>query len=504
MSKKKLDNLFQEKFTDFKELPDERVWERIEASLDKKKNDRKVIPIWWKLGGVAAALAIGIFIINPFEKELDASSISNVENEGKKGSTNQNDINEEVIVDKDSKHPFTEKEQEEKINSKNTNRFNSLPNQQNALGNNSSKKNKEYAIKPELIKQKKANQTHHVTPKNTSNNAIATSSEADKVSSKKESDLIDNMLQNTTVVQSENTSSLKNKVEGNSPVETKIPEENAIVEGKEDNTTKKSIFDEINEEEETVVAEKSSGKWSAGPTVAPVYFDAIGGGSPVNSVFESNSKSGDTKLSYGLAVTYELSNKLSIRSGIHRVDYSYNTNDIEFTSSVNASSNPQFANVDYSAASENLVINGNNSQAERANSFTKQDAFDVLSNKSPSREGFMTQQFGYVEVPLELNYALINNRFGVNVIGGVSSLFLINNSISVVSGDLSTEIGEANNINSVNFSTNVGLGFNYKFTPKIKLNIEPVFKYQLNTFSDTSGSFRPYSIGIYSGLNFRF
>ena len=39
---------------------------------------------------------------------------------------------------------------------------------------------------------------------------------------------------------------------------------------------------------------------------------------------------------------------------------------------------------------------------------------------------------------------------------------------------------------------------------KVQLNIEPVFKYQLNTFSDTAGNFQPFTIGIYSGLNFKF
>ena len=64
--------------------------------------------------------------------------------------------------------------------------------------------------------------------------------------------------------------------------------------------------------------------------------------------------------------------------------------------------------------------------------------------------------------------------------------------------------GEANNINSVNFSTNLGLGLDYKFTPKLKFNVEPVFKYQLNTFSNTSGSFNPYSLGVYSGFTLKF
>lgn len=69
MSKDNLDKLFQEKFKDFGELPDDKVWQRLEASLDEKKKNRKVIPIWWKLGGIAAALALLFFVINPFEKE---------------------------------------------------------------------------------------------------------------------------------------------------------------------------------------------------------------------------------------------------------------------------------------------------------------------------------------------------------------------------------------------------------------------------------------------------
>jgi hypothetical protein len=72
------------------------------------------------------------------------------------------------------------------------------------------------------------------------------------------------------------------------------------------------------------------------------------------------------------------------------------------------------------------------------------------------------------------------------------------------SDNLVTEMGEANNVNSLNFSANVGMGLNYEFAPKLQLNIEPVLKYQLNTFSKTAGDFRPYSIGVYSGITFKF
>jgi hypothetical protein len=127
-----------------------------------------------------------------------------------------------------------------------------------------------------------------------------------------------------------------------------------------------------------------------------------------------------------------------------------------------------------------------------------------VTGKNPTRLGTMGQQMGYLEVPLELNYALLNRKFGVNIIGGVSSLFLTDNSVVLESSGQTTEFGEANNINSVNFSTNLGLGLDYKFTPKLKFNVEPVFKYQLNTFSNTSGNFNPYSLGVYSGFTFKF
>jgi hypothetical protein len=116
----------------------------------------------------------------------------------------------------------------------------------------------------------------------------------------------------------------------------------------------------------------------------------------------------------------------------------------------------------------------------------------------------MAQQLGYLEVPVEVSYALVNNKFGVHVIGGVSSLFLVDNDVDLTSGNLTTQIGEANNVNDLNFSANFGIGLGYQFSQRLKLNVEPVFKYQLNTFSNVDGTFNPYTIGVYSGISFKF
>jgi len=120
-----------------------------------------------------------------------------------------------------------------------------------------------------------------------------------------------------------------------------------------------------------------------------------------------------------------------------------------------------------------------------------------------STPGEINQQFGYIEVPIELEYALIDKNFGLTIIGGGSSLFLDNNRVQLVSGEVKTDLGKATNINSTSFSTNIGLGMDYKLTDKFSINVEPIFKYQINTF-DKVNNVQPVNFGVYSGLSFKF
>jgi hypothetical protein len=70
MNKKKhIDELFKEQLQNFEATPSPDVWNNIQAKMKKEEDDRKVIPIWWKLGGVAAALALLLalnFVFKPF------------------------------------------------------------------------------------------------------------------------------------------------------------------------------------------------------------------------------------------------------------------------------------------------------------------------------------------------------------------------------------------------------------------------------------------------------
>eukprot|EP01013_Petalomonas_cantuscygni_P015611 TRINITY_DN3248_c0_g1_i1.p1 TRINITY_DN3248_c0_g1~~TRINITY_DN3248_c0_g1_i1.p1 ORF type:complete len:509 (+),score=-25.76 TRINITY_DN3248_c0_g1_i1:1089-2615(+) len=508
MQKKNIDELFRDKLSDFKQTPDNKVWRAIDASLDKRKKKR-VIPLWWSLGGVAAALLIGLLVFNPFSEEYKTNEILvDTDSESESVKDSQATSDNEIFIDSINNTTNAIVEQNT-VNEDHGNVDNSiLPSHQKEANKitvstrNDSKKNLETLLTEDAIAKNNKNSSEDSIQNQ--NGLIAENITTDG--------LVKNDSKNTSTDNIDSNINTNNKNNTETAIAsnpTTKGAENAIVESTstEENTedplaNKKSIFEEIDKQEELKKEKVAQNRWSAGPNVAPVYFNALGEGSPVNSIFTPNTKSGNVNMSYGVSVAYAVSKKLTIRSGINKVDYGYDTEDVAFSSSSSfASGNGQLATIDYAETSNTLTISSKIVPSDKYS--TVNTAQDVTA-KSASKEGFMSQQLGYLELPVELNYALIDKKFGVNIIGGVSSLFLIDNAVSLTSGDLTTEIGEANNINDLNFSANMGLGLNYNFSQKVRFNVEPIFKYQLNTFSDVNGTFRPYSVGVYSGLTFKF
>jgi hypothetical protein len=103
-----------------------------------------------------------------------------------------------------------------------------------------------------------------------------------------------------------------------------------------------------------------------------------------------------------------------------------------------------------------------------------------------------------------MSYKLLNKKFGIEIIGGMSTLFLQQNEVKLQTEGMEMNIGKANNLNNIHFSSNVGLGFKYDFLKAFQANFQPMFKYQINTFSENSGSFKPYVIGLYTGISYHF
>ncbi|GGG36162.1 outer membrane beta-barrel protein [Bizionia arctica] len=298
----------------------------------------------------------------------------------------------------------------------------------------------------------------------------------------------DKQLQELNNRTAENTIAEKENTDAN--IEETIEEElNKI-----DLTIEEAIAanqDLIEEEKDEII-----NRWQVYANIAPVYYNSMGKGSQIDAQFDNNSKTGEVNTSYGVNVSYNVNKKLSIRTGLSSLNLSYDTNDVMLYQSIASTGSAPSAlrNIDLSEGNETLT----------AISAENLSVAQIDNSLSPNSNAAISQRISYFEIPMELNYRIGNNKVGLNLIAGFSSFILDGNEVYSELKDEKTYIGEANNINSMSFSTNFGLGFDYKFSEKVKFNLEPTFKYQLNAFENTSGSFNPYIIGIYTGLSYKF
>lgn len=531
--KKNIDRLFQEKFKDFEVVPDEIIWEKIKARQKKDKRRLLLLPFWYKVAGVAALIALIFGISNTSFNNNEQQDNILTDSDTQKVIEENSDENfktssDEIIV-------TSEKEKESNTSDKKLK--NTKPDQDNEKG-------KHNYVDPFIIKEDAVVKTSENTPSQTKEEDRFASSPTNPINKNTVPPIVNNNLTNqtsapqkddiaitqektkgttTTISDSKNKSSEPEKnqsifaipndknnkntsivAENNtnkSDTETEVstPEENS---GNLNKDGKKSIFDVVNKEkEEEEIAEKAlRKKWDISPNVAPVYYNAIGSGSSIDSQFSDNNKNGQINMSYGLKVSYAINERFSVRSGVNKVDLSYNTEGIGFAPS---SVGQNLENIDYNTTASAIIISDiqspTNSSVSNSDVEITRNAVDRTQN-----QGLLNHSIGYIEVPLEMEYALIDKKFGINMIGGISTLFLQDNEVSIEAGDFETPIGATNNLNEVSFSGNIGLGVDYKISDKLEVNLEPIFKYQFNALNESTDSFRPYYFGVYTGISIKF
>ena len=136
---------------------------------------------------------------------------------------------------------------------------------------------------------------------------------------------------------------------------------------------------------------------------------------------------------------------------------------------------------------------------------TPEALLDNNFNRQGNAAEGIEQHLDYLELPFNLRYTVIDRSFELQLVGGLSTNFLVNNYVTMETSSGKQEIGYLTNIRSVNYSGNAGLGLIYHLGSKLNLMIEPRFRYFLNSINDsTLPSTRPYSLGLYTSINFTF
>lgn len=480
-NKKHIDRIFQEKLKNLEVVPDDSVWDNIHDTLHKNKRKSRVIPLWWYSVGVAALLLILFTIGNVFKHDAlpdtPQNTVVDTETPKEKHEIHTTDL------DKDTVHTKTESTTSIVHTEKGDTAVYS--------DNNTSK---------ELITTK--TESHGIeddlnTLQNSRKETVAkhTPDKTQPIQHIKHQNPVveDTLLKlnepRTEIVKHDNEPALKHKETLQDPKELIDP-------NKTEETIENTIAQVVSTTEKTL--KNQTNRWSISPHIAPVYFNSLGKGSSIDNQFINSGKSGDVNMSYGISGSYAINDKVKVRTGINKVNMGYNTNGVlsfEDIHSVNINTRPsQLQNINFKAQAGRDVYM----------STPKTDVQSAAPQVVTSAKGALEQHFGYIEIPLEIEYSLVNSKFGLNAIGGFSTLFLNNNEIYSVLDNRRSFVGEANNMNRTSYSANFGLGFNYHLSSALKLNIEPMFKYQINSFTNTSGDFRPYFIGVYSGFSFKF
>ncbi len=459
--KKPIDRLFQEKLKDFEVFPDANVWKNIEGELTKKKR-RRIVPLWLRLGSAAAVLLLLVstgFWFFDQETPTDVSPVTEPNILEPNSPVLKESSKEPTTLDSSSENQSTNEVVNERIPT------NTASTKGTAISNKSQQKYTEK--QPSSQKD-----TPLALVESTSETAAPTETDL-KISEREE-----------------NNNPTTKEVIGLAETSDTAGQQNLSI-TKEDIAN--AIEDQLNEQ---IIDDPSLSRWSVGTAVAPVYFNTLNEGSPINPSLAGNEKQGNTSLSYGLRVNYQINDRLSLQSGVNNVELGYETQGV--TALIASSELRLFdSNIDTNIDGVNLIAISNNEVAAQTSELGVQRGVVNL-------RGDLNQSLSYIEIPLEAKYALINNKVGVHVVGGVSTYVLYQNRIALLNQNGSTTLGEASNVNDVNFSGNLGIDLDYKINKKVFINVTPMFKYQMNTFSRNDGGFRPYYLGVYTGLNFRF
>jgi hypothetical protein len=260
------------------------------------------------------------------------------------------------------------------------------------------------------------------------------------------------------------------------------------------------------------VTSYSQNRWTVYAMASPTYFSNLGTGSTATEKEMSSSEHSVISYTGGFSLSYRLNRRVSIQTGLYyasldrRVDginsYSgfrrYNDAKGDHVFEVMTTSGPI-----YSRNSD--VYLQETGSADRIVKGYASNTFDPEKSNLRYITSSITQNFSYIQMPVVVRYKFIDKALDVNIIGGVSYDFLLDNEVFATAGNTRYDVGTTMGLNTLTFSSSLGMGMEYNFSDKLSLNLEPTFRYYLNPFNQpVSMKIHPYSFGIFSGFSYKF
>lgn len=264
---------------------------------------------------------------------------------------------------------------------------------------------------------------------------------------------------------------------------------------------------------------RSETGWKIGLGVTPGYSSHVVNHSETYSQnITYSGESGNGNIGGGFSVQYKTSKKLRIESGVYYAQNGQTSNSpiqlfanrqeayygmatqekALFANAVNVSN----GNVAMNSTAGIIVMSGTPKGAEINSEL---DAFNSRFSNSLVSDGEFSQIFDFVEIPLYLRYRVLNSKFGIELLGGVNAGIVVGNNAYIDNSYGLQNIGKTEDISTVNLSGTVGVGMNYAFGKHISIAVEPRLNYYFTSINNNPAvDYRPYRVGIFTGLYYEF
>jgi len=449
----KIEELYKKHCEISAENPPQDMWSRIEASLDEKRSEKRIV--WMRYVAVAASLAVLVSLTTWIWLSIVSQDKNTFLSDNIISSDEQNIVSDD----------FSNKSEINENESINNNETNSFTPENSTQKNNyiSYLQDKNFNASNDFIKSKPVDLINHQKIRLN----IASSNFIDKITIKK------------------------------------IKEEQP--EAPIQDTYNLDIFF-ASLYPEPIRAQKQQAKVELGGAYSPVY-------SYRQSSVESNpyfpnkdipTEDGIIYGGGGLNLNVKFNNRWSVESGVKYAKLGHKIND------------PDINKASFKENGNTMVVNqvflGNSMGVVNIDKAFSSKIVDPQIAPPPPGGINLTdtyqsieQNLDYLEVPFSLRYYLIDNKFSVSMSAGLSANFLINNNFYLKTNNTKEKIGETDGISNLSMSTHAGLSIAVPVFKRLSLQVEPRINYFIQEINkDYTFKYRPYSFGIYSGVKYQF
>lgn len=252
-------------------------------------------------------------------------------------------------------------------------------------------------------------------------------------------------------------------------------------------------------------------RWSIAAMASPTYYSRINSGGDELSSQLMSTEQPLFSYSGGVSFSYKISKRFSVQSGLYYSSLGQKVDGISSfsgfgqynTSKGDHSFEVLTANGTVFTSNPDVFLSANN--ADRIVTAYTKDVFDPKKASLQPVSNSLSQNFSYLEFPVVVRYKIVDKTIGINLIGGLSYNLLVHNTVTTTLDGNIYPVGDTKGLNPLSLSSSLGMGVEYNLSGNLSLNLEPTFRYYLNPFSVSTGTFmHPYSFGIFSGVSYKF